>query len=49
MDFTRPTVSFEPIDLPIYNSTIKLAGKYSVGAISHVRLVTMQAAMSASW
>ena len=29
MDFTRPTVSFEPIDVPIYNSTIKLAGKYS--------------------
>jgi hypothetical protein len=31
MDFTRPTVSFEPIDIPIYNSTIKLAGKYSCG------------------
>jgi hypothetical protein len=29
MDFTRPTVSFADIDLPIYNSTIKLAGKYS--------------------
>ena len=29
MDFTRPNVSFEAIDLPIYNSTIKLAGKYS--------------------
>jgi hypothetical protein len=29
MDFTRPTVSFTDIDLPIYNSTIKLAGKYS--------------------
>ena len=29
MDFTRPSVSFEAIDLPIYNSTIKLAGKYS--------------------
>lgn len=34
MDFTRPTVSFEPIDLPIYNSTIKLAGKYSWGDIT---------------
>lgn len=29
MDFTRPSVSFEPITLPVYNSTIKLAGKYS--------------------
>jgi len=29
MDFTRPTVTFEQIDLPIYNSTIKLAGKHS--------------------
>ena len=29
MDFTRPNVSFEEIALPIYNSTIKLAGKHS--------------------
>jgi len=29
MDFTRPSVSFEEIPIPIYNSTIKLAGKYS--------------------
>jgi hypothetical protein len=29
MDFKRPSVSFEQIDLPIYNSTIKLAGKHS--------------------
>ncbi len=29
MDFKRPTVSFANIDLPIYNSTIKLAGKYT--------------------
>lgn len=29
VDFTRPSVSFENIDLPVYNSTIKLAGKYS--------------------
>jgi hypothetical protein len=29
MDFTRPIVTFADIDLPIYNSTIKLAGKYS--------------------
>ena len=29
MDFKRPAVTFAPIDLPIYNSTIKLAGKYS--------------------
>jgi hypothetical protein len=34
MDFTRPTVSFEAIDLPIYNSTIKLAGKYSWGDLT---------------
>jgi hypothetical protein len=29
MDFTRPSVSFADIDVPVYNSTIKLAGKYS--------------------
>ena len=29
MDFTRPNVTFENIDLPVYNSTVKLAGKYS--------------------
>jgi hypothetical protein len=29
MDFSRPAVTFDNIDLPIYNSTIKLAGKYS--------------------
>lgn len=34
MDFTRPSVSFEQIDIPIYNSTIKLAGKYSWGDIT---------------
>lgn len=34
MDFTRPTVSFEAIDVPIYNSTIKLAGKYSWGDLT---------------
>jgi hypothetical protein len=28
-DFTRPNVTFEDISLPIYNSTIKLAGKYA--------------------
>jgi len=28
MDFTRPNVTFGNIDLPIYNSTIKLAGKH---------------------
>jgi hypothetical protein len=28
VDFQRPTVTFDNIDLPIYNSTIKLAGKY---------------------
>jgi len=29
MDFTRPSVSFEEIPIPIYNSTVKLAGRYS--------------------
>lgn len=29
IDFTRPSVSFADIDVPIYNSTVKLAGKYS--------------------
>jgi hypothetical protein len=29
MDFKRPTVTFAEISLPIYNSTIKLAGKYA--------------------
>lgn len=29
MDFTRPNVTFDNIDLPVYNSTIKLAGKYT--------------------
>lgn len=29
MDFARPQVSFTNIDLPVYNSTIKLAGKYT--------------------
>jgi hypothetical protein len=34
MDFTRPSVTFEQIDLPIYNSTIRLAGKHSWGDIT---------------
>ena len=34
MDFTRPQVTFADIDIPIYNSTIKLAGKYSWGDIT---------------
>jgi hypothetical protein len=29
MDFTRPSVSFEEITVPIYNSNLYLAGKYS--------------------
>jgi len=29
VDFQRPNVTFENIDLPIYNSTIKLVGKYA--------------------
>jgi len=34
MDFSRPTVTFDNIDLPIYNSTIRLAGKHSWGDIT---------------
>jgi len=29
VDFSRPNVTFDNIDLPIYNSTIRLAGKYT--------------------
>jgi len=29
IDFTRPSVEFAQIDLPIYNSTIKMAGKHT--------------------
>jgi hypothetical protein len=29
VSFARPNLSFENIDLPIYNSTLKLAGKYT--------------------
>ena len=29
MDVTRPKVAFEEIEIPIYNSKIKLAGRYS--------------------
>jgi hypothetical protein len=34
VDFTRPSVSFEEMAIPIYNSTIKLAGKHSWGDIT---------------
>jgi len=34
MDFTRPTVSFEEMLIPIYNSTVKLAGKHSWGDLT---------------
>ena len=34
IDFTRPTLTFENIDLPIYNSTLKMAGKHSWGDVS---------------
>ena len=36
MNFTRPQVTFADIDVPIYNSTIKLAGKYNWGDITVV-------------
>ena len=29
IDFTRPSVDFAQIDIPIYNSTIKMAGKHT--------------------
>jgi len=29
VSFARPNLSFEAIDLPIYNSTLKLAGRYA--------------------
>ena len=29
MDFSRPSVTFDNIDLPIYNSTIRLAGRHT--------------------
>ena len=29
VDFTRPSVDFAQIDIPIYNSTIKMAGKHT--------------------
>lgn len=29
MEFARPNLTFENIDLPIYNSTVKIAGKHS--------------------
>lgn len=34
VDFARPTVTFEEMLVPIYNSTIKLAGKHSWGDIT---------------
>jgi hypothetical protein len=34
MDFNRPTVSFEEMAIPIYNSTIKLVGKHSWGDVT---------------
>jgi len=34
IDFTRPTVTFENIDVPIYNSTLKMAGKHSWGDVT---------------
>lgn len=34
MDFSRPSVEFAQIDLPIYNSTIKLAGKHTWGDVT---------------
>jgi hypothetical protein len=34
IDFTRPSVTFEEMQVPVYNSTIYLAGKYSWEALT---------------
>jgi hypothetical protein len=34
MDFKRPTLTFDPIVIPIYNSDLKLAGKYKWGDVT---------------
>ena len=36
IDFTRPTVNFEPIEIPVYNSRVYLAGKpnWEIGTIN---------------
>ena len=34
MDITRPTVSFDPIEIPIYNSKVYLAGKHTWAPIT---------------
>lgn len=34
MDFTRPEVTFEEMLVPVYNSTLKLAGKHSWGDVT---------------
>ena len=34
MDFKRPVLTFDPIVIPIYNSDLKLAGKYKWGDVT---------------
>ena len=34
IDFTRPTVSFDEMDIHIYNSKVRLAGKHSWGDVT---------------
>ena len=34
MDITRPTVSFDPMEIPIYNSKVYLAGKHTWAPIT---------------
>ena len=31
MNVSRPEISFEEVKLPVYNSTVKIAGKHSIG------------------
>ena len=45
ISFARPEVSFEEIMVPIYNSTLKLAGKHSWGDLA----VEMRTGISCSW
>ena len=34
ISFTRPTINFPEIEVPVYNSTIYLAGKYNWEAVT---------------
>jgi hypothetical protein len=40
MNVSRPEISFEEVKLPVYNSTVKIAGKHSI-AIQNLHYVMM--------